>query len=176
MDITLSHWQKTTLRANTHSDNETDTNTTRRWRQSAVCIHHRDSDGASPLTHARRSYPKHVWSPAGGWYTQPANWKQNTAIMGAVLLGITAMAWSVSADREHRDKMPEVWRWARRQEGVKRNTMLTPDSLADSSPRDGGAERFASTSGRRRGSRRPKIAVYREFAGRGMECCATAAV
>ena len=55
------------------------------------------------------SYPKHVWSPAGGWYTQPANWKQNTAIMGAVMTGITLMAWSVSADREHRDKMPEVW-------------------------------------------------------------------
>ncbi|RMZ11972.1 hypothetical protein D0862_02795 [Hortaea werneckii] len=30
-------------------------------------------------------YPKHVWSPAGGWYAQPANWKQNTAVMGAVV-------------------------------------------------------------------------------------------
>lgn len=29
-------------------------------------------------------------------------------IMGAVIVGITAMAWSISADREHRDKMPEV--------------------------------------------------------------------
>ena len=28
--------------------------------------------------------------------------------MGAVIFGITAMAWSVSADREHREKMPEV--------------------------------------------------------------------
>lgn len=28
--------------------------------------------------------------------------------MSAVVLGFTAMAWSVSADREHRDKMPEV--------------------------------------------------------------------
>ncbi|KAF2683936.1 hypothetical protein K458DRAFT_442977 [Lentithecium fluviatile CBS 122367] len=52
-------------------------------------------------------YPKHVWSPAGGWYAQPANWKANTAIMGAVLLSITGMAWMVSANREHRDKMPE---------------------------------------------------------------------
>jgi len=60
------------------------------------------------LIHQPHSYPKHVWSPAGGWYAQPANWRTNTAIMGAVVVGITAMAWSVSADREHRDKMPEV--------------------------------------------------------------------
>lgn len=54
------------------------------------------------------SYPKHVWSPAGGWYAQPANWRANTAIMMGVVFGITAMAWSVSADREFRNKMPEV--------------------------------------------------------------------
>merc|ERR1711939_289730 len=53
-------------------------------------------------------YPKHVWSPAGGWYAQPANWKQNTAVMGAVVVGICLMVGSVSADREHRDKMPDV--------------------------------------------------------------------
>nr|OQO26138.1 hypothetical protein B0A51_07564 [Rachicladosporium sp. CCFEE 5018] len=52
-------------------------------------------------------YPKHVWSPAGGWYAQPANWKANTAIMLGVVSGVVAMAWSVSADREHRYKMPE---------------------------------------------------------------------
>ncbi|KAI7541503.1 hypothetical protein KC331_g8530 [Hortaea werneckii] len=52
-------------------------------------------------------YPKHVWSPAGGWYAQPANWKQNTAVFGAVVMGICLMVGSVSADREHRDKMPD---------------------------------------------------------------------
>ncbi|KAF2479782.1 hypothetical protein BDY17DRAFT_304636 [Neohortaea acidophila] len=52
-------------------------------------------------------YPKHVWSPAGGWYAQPANWKANTAIMGAVIFGIAAMTWSLSADREHREHMPQ---------------------------------------------------------------------
>ncbi|KAM0709410.1 hypothetical protein Q7P35_003448 [Cladosporium inversicolor] len=52
-------------------------------------------------------YPKHVWSPAGGWYAQPKNWRANTAIMLGVVVGITAMAWSVSAEREHRYKMPE---------------------------------------------------------------------
>ncbi|KAL5594139.1 hypothetical protein BROUX41_001185 [Berkeleyomyces rouxiae] len=52
-------------------------------------------------------YPKHVWSPSGGWYCQPANWKANTAIMGAVILGTVAIAWNVSAEREIRFKKPE---------------------------------------------------------------------
>ncbi|KAF2744416.1 hypothetical protein M011DRAFT_408662 [Sporormia fimetaria CBS 119925] len=51
-------------------------------------------------------YPKQVWSPAGGWYCQPANWKANTAIMGLVLTGIVGLTWNLSAEREYRDKMP----------------------------------------------------------------------
>ncbi|KAJ6109373.1 hypothetical protein N7486_001608 [Penicillium sp. IBT 16267x] len=56
-------------------------------------------------------YPKEVWSPAGGWYSRPANWKANTAVMGAFVIGIAAMAFSLSADREYRDKMPEPGRF-----------------------------------------------------------------
>jgi len=52
-------------------------------------------------------YPKHVWSPAGGWYGQPHNWKANTAIMGLVLAGLTAAVWRFGAEREYRYKMPE---------------------------------------------------------------------
>lgn len=59
----------------------------------------------------RTRYPKHVWSPAGGWYAQPANWRANTAVMAAVILGITAMAWSISADREQRSRFPEERRF-----------------------------------------------------------------
>ncbi|EAS31364.3 uncharacterized protein CIMG_06843 [Coccidioides immitis RS] len=59
----------------------------------------------------RVRYPKHVWSPAGGWYCQPANWKANTAIMGAVIFGISAMAFSLSAEREFRTKFPEPGRF-----------------------------------------------------------------
>ncbi|KLJ11121.1 hypothetical protein EMPG_13572 [Blastomyces silverae] len=59
----------------------------------------------------RVRYPKHVWSPAGGWYSQPANWKTNTAIIGAVMFGVAAMAFSVSADREFRTKFPEQGRF-----------------------------------------------------------------
>ncbi|KAJ5633912.1 hypothetical protein N7540_008148 [Penicillium herquei] len=57
------------------------------------------------------AYPKEVWSPAGGWYSRPANWKANTAVMGAFVIGIAAMAFSLSAEREHRDKMPEPGRF-----------------------------------------------------------------
>jgi hypothetical protein len=52
-------------------------------------------------------YPKHVWSPAGGWYSRPANWKANTAVMFAVIFGITAFAFKTSAEREVRYRMPD---------------------------------------------------------------------
>jgi len=60
---------------------------------------------------ATNRYPKHVWSPSGGWYAQPANWKANTAVMAGVIIGITAMVWSISADRETRTKFPEEGRF-----------------------------------------------------------------
>ncbi|KAK0388653.1 hypothetical protein NLU13_4896 [Sarocladium strictum] len=56
-------------------------------------------------------YPKHVWSPAGGWYAQPANWKANTMVAGAVIVGIVAATWSFSADREKFARKPEAWEW-----------------------------------------------------------------
>ncbi|PWW73175.1 hypothetical protein C7212DRAFT_332595, partial [Tuber magnatum] len=58
-------------------------------------------------------YPKHVWSPSGGWYSQPKNWKTNTAIMATVIAGIVAMAWKTSAEREYRYRMPDPGRFFR---------------------------------------------------------------
>ncbi|KAJ9630105.1 uncharacterized protein PV06_07134 [Exophiala oligosperma] len=52
-------------------------------------------------------YPKHVWSPAGGWYAQPHNWKSNTMIFGAAIAAVVFVAFSASANREYRNKMPE---------------------------------------------------------------------
>lgn len=60
---------------------------------------------------AKIPYPKEVWSPAGGWYSRPANWKANTAVIGAAVLGVVAVTWSISADRERREKMPEPGRF-----------------------------------------------------------------
>ncbi|KAM7202855.1 hypothetical protein V8F33_002513 [Rhypophila sp. PSN 637] len=59
----------------------------------------------------RVPYPKHVWSPAGGWYAQPNNWKKNTAVFMIATLSITALAFKLSADREVRYKMPEEGRF-----------------------------------------------------------------
>ncbi|KAK8198553.1 hypothetical protein M8818_006420 [Zalaria obscura] len=56
-------------------------------------------------------YPKHIWSPAGGWYSQPKNWKANTAVMLGAMAGICFVAFSVSADREHRNSFPEPGRF-----------------------------------------------------------------
>ncbi|RMD42487.1 hypothetical protein DV735_g2662, partial [Chaetothyriales sp. CBS 134920] len=52
-------------------------------------------------------YPKHIWSPAGGWYGQPNNWKSNTAVCAVAIALLTAGAWRLSAEREVRYKMPE---------------------------------------------------------------------
>ncbi|KAJ4327283.1 hypothetical protein N0V84_002296 [Fusarium piperis] len=56
-------------------------------------------------------YPKHVWSPAGGWYAQPANWRANTLIAGVVMAGIVAVTWKFSAERETWAHRPEPGQW-----------------------------------------------------------------
>ncbi|KAI5809371.1 hypothetical protein BZA77DRAFT_328752 [Pyronema omphalodes] len=55
----------------------------------------------------RVQYPKHVWSPTGGWYSRPANWKANTAVMFAVIFGVAGLAFKMSAEREVRYRMPD---------------------------------------------------------------------
>ncbi|KIK80772.1 hypothetical protein PAXRUDRAFT_157780 [Paxillus rubicundulus Ve08.2h10] len=45
-------------------------------------------------------YPQHVWSPAGGWRTQPSNWASNTTITMIGILAIAYGVWNVSAERE----------------------------------------------------------------------------
>lgn len=59
----------------------------------------------------RPRYPKHVWSPAGGWYAQPSNWKANTAVFSLAIFGVTALVWKLSAEKEFRHKMPEPGRF-----------------------------------------------------------------
>ena len=31
-------------------------------------------------------YPKWVWSPAGGWWANPTNWRRNTALYGVFVV------------------------------------------------------------------------------------------
>ena len=45
-------------------------------------------------------FPKHVWSPAGGWWANPPNWKRNTGF-AFVGIGLAFMAIAkISSDRE----------------------------------------------------------------------------
>ncbi|SGY50498.1 BQ5605_C001g00890 [Microbotryum silenes-dioicae] len=55
---------------------------------------------------ARYAYPKEVWSPAGGWWTRPANWKSSTAIVGLAVSLTTYGIWAYSAGREVRHNAP----------------------------------------------------------------------
>ena len=70
-----------------------------------------DDIAQSTTTNTDPRYPKHVWSPAGGWYSQPANWKSNTAVVGFCIFVLTGIAFKYSADHEHRDRMPEPGRF-----------------------------------------------------------------
>lgn len=64
-----------------------------------------------PVTDSNARYPTHVWSPSGGWYAQPANWKANTLVVGACIVGIVAFTWNLSAQLEERPRMPEKGRF-----------------------------------------------------------------
>ncbi|OAV97439.1 hypothetical protein PTTG_26053 [Puccinia triticina 1-1 BBBD Race 1] len=72
---------------------------------------------------AQYPYPKEVWSPSGGWWTRPTNWRSNTAI---IIAGSTLVFYSVfklSAHREQRMQAPNRWipsmLWAREfKEGI----------------------------------------------------------
>ena len=74
-----------------------------KWWEDTVCA--RRLAVCLMLTFTR--YPKHVWSPAGGWYAQPANWKSNTAIMLVIIVGITAAAGKWGAEHEQWHRMPD---------------------------------------------------------------------
>ena len=56
--------------------------------------------GAGP----KMPYPKWVWSPAGGWYCTPPNWKRNFAIAMVAYAGITYYVFQLSARNERRAK------------------------------------------------------------------------
>ncbi|TNY23500.1 hypothetical protein DMC30DRAFT_414185 [Rhodotorula diobovata] len=87
---------------------------------------------------AQYPYPKEVWSPAGGWWTRPANWKSST---GLVFLGVglaTYGVWSYSARKEWRHTEPTrpipSMMWARQfktgELGVKDESSLRGEPVA----------------------------------------------
>ncbi|KAF0494325.1 hypothetical protein F8M41_021268 [Gigaspora margarita] len=57
----------------------------------------------------RYPYPKEVWTPSGGWWTRPSNWKSNTAITLAGMSVIIGVVWKISAENEWRHNKPNRW-------------------------------------------------------------------
>ncbi|KAK1923112.1 hypothetical protein DB88DRAFT_493829 [Papiliotrema laurentii] len=51
---------------------------------------------------ARFPFPREVWSPAGGWWVRPANWKANTAVAFGLIGAVVYATWNFSAKREER--------------------------------------------------------------------------
>ncbi|CAM9402805.1 unnamed protein product [Heterosigma akashiwo] len=55
---------------------------------------------------AHPHFPKYVWTPTGGWFASPANWKMNTAVafvgIGCAMLGV----FQISAAKERRPIPP----------------------------------------------------------------------
>ena len=49
-----------------------------------------------------------VWTPTGGWWVQPKNWKTNTAIGAGVIFCSSVLVFRLSASKERRPIPPRV--------------------------------------------------------------------
>ena len=49
-----------------------------------------------------------VWTPAGGWWVSPKNWKMNTAVCAASVAASCLYLFSVSIEKERRP-LPPAW-------------------------------------------------------------------
>jgi len=54
----------------------------------------------------RVSFPSWVWSPAGGWYPDPAAWKRNTFIAFIGMFVLAYPVFKLSSEREFRPFKP----------------------------------------------------------------------
>ncbi|XP_057299355.1 uncharacterized protein LOC130629979 [Hydractinia symbiolongicarpus] len=54
-------------------------------------------------------YPKYVWSPTGGWWCQPRNWKRNTAIafIASALISIPIIKWGRENEIRYSHRLPK---------------------------------------------------------------------
>ncbi|KAJ7594054.1 hypothetical protein C8J56DRAFT_747861, partial [Mycena floridula] len=48
----------------------------------------------------RYPFPKDVWSPSGGWWARPHNWKSNTIVAFAGILTMSYVVFRWSAEKE----------------------------------------------------------------------------
>ncbi|KAK7464739.1 hypothetical protein VKT23_005945 [Stygiomarasmius scandens] len=55
---------------------------------------------------AQYPYPKTVWSPAGGWWVRPSNWKTNTAVFSGFIALTVYGLYTFTSQREVRYVKP----------------------------------------------------------------------
>ncbi len=65
----------------------------------SLSLYHAMAGDASSTT-------KHIWSPAGGWYSDPRHWRRNTVLAFAALAGAAFYIGRASAKREVRHAAP----------------------------------------------------------------------
>eukprot|EP00301_Raphidiophrys_heterophryoidea_P024167 c7754_g1_i2.p1 GENE.c7754_g1_i2~~c7754_g1_i2.p1 ORF type:complete len:117 (+),score=9.54 c7754_g1_i2:257-607(+) len=53
-------------------------------------------------------YPKHVWSPSGGWWGENPNWMRNTAIAVVGMVIVSYPVFKLSASLEIRPNEPKA--------------------------------------------------------------------
>lgn len=59
----------------------------------------------------RYPFPTWVWSPAGGWWSEPKHWKRNTFVAGCLCLILSSGVFYVSAQKEVIHKSEEIERF-----------------------------------------------------------------
>ncbi|CCA69939.1 hypothetical protein PIIN_03879 [Serendipita indica DSM 11827] len=58
---------------------------------------------------AQYPYPKEVWSPAGGWWARPKNWKTNTVVVMGGVVALSYLVFRGTAHKEVRSTQPARW-------------------------------------------------------------------
>ncbi|PWN36311.1 uncharacterized protein FA14DRAFT_54019 [Meira miltonrushii] len=88
---------------------------------------------------ARYPYPKEVWSPSGGWWTRPSNWRTNTAVCIAGIGLVSYFTWMYSAKVEQRHVKVDRWipslHWAEEFKGSEYDE-LRKNGRKSSQPKD----------------------------------------
>merc|ERR1711935_613888 len=78
-------------------------------------LHRPSPDAPDPrygIMGARRfEYPKYVWSPTGGWWNEPKNWRRNTALAAVSAVIPFSLFLYIGTQIERRPRPPRSHTW-----------------------------------------------------------------
>ena len=75
-------------------------------------------------------FPSHVWTPTGGWYANPKNWKRNTMVVAG---GIAFLSFLIYRKGESLQRRPVGAQWPG---AGGRDEAPTAEEVARSHPRE----------------------------------------